>query len=183
MAKRLVKEYLVDEKTGETQSVAHLPREPHFARVYQEAKLVMRQQGVFTLAERDLLDALEACVEIGSNALAEKHHAYSLRELAERVNLDQGNVSRTMRQLIRKNAVVVVERGDGKTYYVNPTLFAAGPIDPWVRELFTTRLRERLREGAEAVRDHRRVYPIARWDDSLNKMTASETRTPYGVQI
>ncbi len=181
MARRLVKEYVVDDATGEVTPHARLPREPHFVRVYQEAKLAMRQQGIFTLAERDLLDALEGCVELGSNALADRHHAYSLREVAERTGLNIGNVSRTMRQLIRKNAVALVEKGDGRTYYVNPVLFAAGPVDPWVKELFATRLRDRMREGAEAVRAGRKVYPIARWDDSLNKMHASETATPYGA--
>lgn len=181
MARRLVKEYVMDDATGEVTPHVRLPREPHFVRVYQEAKLTMRQQGIFTLAERDLLDALEGCVELGSNALADRYHAYSLREVAERTGLNSGNVSRTLRQLLRKNAVALVEKGDGRTYYVNPALFAAGPVDPWVKELFATRLRDRLREGAEAVRAGRKVYPIARWDDSLNKTQASETAAPYAT--
>ncbi len=175
MAKRLVKEYVVDDATGEITSHARLPREPHFARVYQEAKLTMRQQGIFTLAERDLLDALEGCVELGSNALADRHHAFSLREVAERTGLNIGNVSRTMRQLIRKNAVALVEQGDGRTYYVNPLLFVAGPVDPWVKELFALRLRDRLREGAQAVQAGRKSYSVVRWlDDSLNKRQSVE---------
>ena len=163
MSQKLIKEYLLDDETGQINPVVHLPREPHFARVYQEVKLVMRQQRVFSRAERDLLDGLEGCVELGSNALADHGHPYSLREIARLIALDESNVGRHMRQLIRKNAIALVEQGDGKIYFVNPALYAAGPVNEWVLELFADGLRDRLKQGAKAVRQGRHAYPVVQF--------------------
>ncbi len=167
MSQKLIKEYVLDDETGQTNPVVHRPREPHFARVYQEAKLVMRQQHVFSQAERDLLDGLEGCVELGSNALADHGHAYSLREIAKLIALDESQVSRHMRELIRKNAVARVEQGDGKMYFINPALFMAGPVNPWVIDLFREGLRYRLKEGAKAIRHGRHTYPIVQFPSAF----------------
>ena len=65
------------------------------------------------------------------------------------LDIDRGQLSRTLNNLIRKNAIGVWRSGDKMTYYLNPELYQKGGGKEELRKKFAHEVTSAKRMGAK----------------------------------
>ncbi len=87
------------------------------------------EKSVFTSSEERVLNRLAEYLEMNTNAIAKPGGGHmSIDEMAAYVHLDRSHFRRTIRSLMKKNAIGRFTNGFGDTYYMNPWLYEMGEV-------------------------------------------------------
>lgn len=102
----------------------------------------------FTSGEELLLHRLSNYLSY-ENAIAHKGERLSPAQMADVLYMDRSQVVRTLKSLIRKNAIGVWVSGDRMTYYMNPELYQKGEGKTDLRQKFAHEVTTAQRSGAK----------------------------------
>lgn len=108
----------------------------------------------FTNAEEALINRLSNYLSY-ENAIAYRGERLSPMQMADVLGMDRGQLSRTLKTLIRKNAIGVWRSGDKLTYYMNPELYQKGGSHPDLRQKFAHEVTTARKDGNARVFDVR----------------------------
>ena len=137
----------VDTQTGEIQ-----PTDDHFFIINLGVIPAMRDQHALSRTERDIV--LELCehLEYHTNMIAVRGRPLVAQEIAKHLQMDPANMSRYLKQLVRKNVLGRWEHGQSHAYFLNPTIARKGAVNPLLFDMFEERARMKDTEGMKRVR-------------------------------
>lgn len=141
----------MDISTGEIKGQVKAER---FAKQKREVWRKAMEKNVFTAAEERVLHRLAVCLEMNTNAIISLGGGYmSIEDMADAVCLDRSNFRKTIRGLIKKNAIGRFTSGFGDSYYMNPCLYEMGEVGSFLYYQF----RE---EYGKKIQLHPNVIPL-----------------------
>ena len=148
MDRGAVREF-VDVETGE--KIVLPPLKPvkaeRFSKTMTEVWHHVYKHNFFTGAEERVLSRLATYLQLNTNAIVTPGGEYmSIEDMARYLYMDRTHVRRTVKGLIRKNAIGVWRSGDYEIYYINPFLYRKGNVDPYLWLLFDREYHERARK-------------------------------------
>lgn len=124
---------LVDTRTGEIKQL----KTERFAKKMTEVWRYVYKKNLFTAAEERVLNRLADFLQLNKNAIVTPGGEYmTIDEMAEHVGLDRSNMRKTIKSLIKKNAIGKWSSGDSESYYINPFLYKCGDIDDLLFRMF-----------------------------------------------
>lgn len=150
--------YLVDSQTGEVYSEIRSRRassesdsEPdgwpqddgrpekaeRFTKIMTEVWRHMYRENVFTAAEERILNRLSAWLQLNTNAIVTAGGDYMcVEQMAKQIGMDKSHMHKTVKLLVKKNALGIWKSGSMEVYYMNPFLYQCGKIEPYLFWLF-----------------------------------------------
>ncbi len=131
----------------ETGQTAQKKRQKKFSLKMDRTWRLVHMYNLFTNSEELLLHRLSDYLSY-ENAIAHKGERLSSMQMADLLYMDRGQFSRTLKKLIRKNAIGVWVSGDKMTYYMNPELYLKGSQKPELMQKFQHEVTTAKREGA-----------------------------------
>lgn len=136
----------VDTTTGELN-----PAEEHFYIMNLGVIPAMRDQNVLSRTERDVL--LELCehLEYRTNMIAVRGRPMTATELAKIMDMDTANMSRYMKNLLRKNVLGRWEHGHTMAYFLNPTIARKGDVPETFYTLFEEKAQKKSLPGSRRL--------------------------------
>jgi len=139
---------LVDVETGEKIEIQSAPvKSERFSKKMREVWRHVYEKNFFTGAEERLLGRLSDFLQLNTNAIVTPGGEYmSIEDMARYLYMDRVHVRRTVKALIRKNAVGMWRSGDFEIYYINPALYRCGDVDPYLWLMFDREYHERARK-------------------------------------
>lgn len=137
----------VDTETGEITA-----SDAHFFILNLGVIPAMREQNALSRTERDIL--LELCehLQYRTNMIAERGRPLSGAELATVMQMDAANMSRYLKNLVRKNVLGRWEHGHTQAYFLNPTIARKGEVSPALYEMFEERAQQKDALGLKRLR-------------------------------
>ncbi len=135
---------LVDIDKGQ---IVDYRKSERFTKKMREVWRYVYKQELFTAAEERILNRLADFLQLGTNAIVSTGGEYlSIEGMAKQVGMDASNMRKTMKGLVKKNAVGIWKSGDVMTYYVNPFLFQCGDVDEFYFQLFDQEYHKRKKQ-------------------------------------
>lgn len=136
---------MVDTNTGQM----HIVKQERFTKTMTEVWRHVNKSNLFTASEERALHRLSMFLQLHTNALTTPNGEYmTVERMADETGIDRSNIRKTIKELMRKNAVGRWASADREIYYLNPFLFQNGDIKPFLFNLFDKEYHERCREEA-----------------------------------
>ncbi len=135
---------VVYKETGQTASRS---RQKQFSIKMDRAWRLIHMYGFFTNGEELLLNRLSDYLSY-ENAISHKGERLEPMQMADLIGMDRGQFSRTLKKLIRKNAIGIWVSGDKMTYYMNPELYRKGNSQKDLLQKFAHEVTQAKKEGA-----------------------------------
>ncbi len=145
----------VDTKTGEI-----VGRTARFVITPQHIWREMVRMRVLTPVEQMVLQGLSSFVQFRTNAIADHGRAMTVAEMARALDMDEANLRRYIKSLVKKNALGKWTSGASDEYVMNPALYRAGHVDPAI-DLFFSQERDKYRKtGRHPLLVHGRATTV-----------------------
>ena len=145
----------VETKTGELVGrTARLVMTPQH--IWRE----MVRMRVLTPIEQMVLQGLSSFVQFRTNAIADRGRALTVAEMARALEMDEANMRKYIKALVKKNALGKWTTGQTEEYVMNPALYRAGHVDPAIAMLFSQERDKYRRTGRPPLLVHGRATTI-----------------------
>jgi hypothetical protein len=141
----------VDSRTG-----AVLGRTARFVITPQALWREVVRMKMLSPIEHMVLQGLSSFVQFRTNALADHGHPLTVAEMARTLEMDEANMRRYVRALVKKNALGKWSSGMNEEYVMNPALYRAGHVDPAIVTLFDEQRNKYRAMGRMPLRVHGR---------------------------
>lgn len=141
-------DYETGEITGEPDKPKFKGKTEAFTKKKTEVWRHVYKANLFTAAEERVLHRLADYLQLNTNALVNPNKSpMTVQDMADRIQMNRSDLTRYLRQLVRKNALGIWKSGYDQTYYMNPYLYERGTISPWLfarfnEEMFTKQQKE-----------------------------------------
>ncbi len=115
---------------------------------------------VLSPIEQVVLQGLSSFVQFRTNALAEHGRPLTVGEMARALEMDEGNMRKYVKSLLKKNALGKWQSGSHSEYVMNPALYHAGHVDPAITVFFNEQRDKYRQEGRLSLKVHGRSTTI-----------------------
>lgn len=134
---------IVDKETGE----GHYIKAERFIKTMVEVWRYVDRKNIFTTAEEKTLHRLSMFLQLNTNAIINPTGDYmNIEDMANETGIDRSNIRKSIKMLMKKNALGMWKSGDREIYYMNPFLFQTGNIKPFLFNLFDEKFHERAKK-------------------------------------
>lgn len=124
----------VSDRTGE---VLYCGKAERFTKKMTEVWRHVYKQNIFTAAEERILNRLAEFLQLNTNAIVTPGGDYmSIDQMSKQIGMDKSNMHKTMKLLMKKNAVGMWKSGENTIYYMNPFLFQCGDVPEYLFKQF-----------------------------------------------
>lgn len=136
-------------------------RAERFVQSPTEVWRIVLSRKVFTASELLVLQTMSQYLTFWDNAVVEHGRGLGVTDIAARCGLDKAAVSRHIRALEKKNALMYKRGGRLDAWHINPELYHRGPVDPHIRKDFSATYQAKVMAGhAPVPRKHKTIHLV-----------------------
>jgi len=154
-----IRRIFISDRTGE---ILHYGKSERFTKKMTEVWRHVYKQDIFTAAEERILNRLADYLQLNTNAIVSPSGDYmNIDQMSKQIGMDKSNMHKTMKTLMKKNAIGMWKSGDITAYYMNPFLFQCGDVPEYLFHQFDDEYHKKKKlEHAERFKAGKKVTSI-----------------------